>query len=209
MAVGGSRRARRFWVDPRFVIGVGLVVLSVAGVSAVVAAADDGIRVYAARAALSPGDRVAAADLVEHTVRLGEVGGRYLRPRDLLRGEVVVTRAVAAGELVPQSAVGDAAGVRVAAVVLSIDGGLARSVGPSAVVDVWSARATDAEGFGAPSVLVSGATVVRVIKQEGIAAGPGQSVELLVPRLRIARVLEAIADEDAVSLVPAGIPLGG
>ncbi len=209
MAVGGVARARRFWVDPRFVIGVGLVVVSVLGVGAVVTAADDGVRVYAARAALSPGDRVAEADLVERTVRLGEAAGKYLTRRDLPGGGLVVTRAVAAGELVPASAVGDGAGVRLASVVVAMHGQLPRSVGPAAVVDLWSARATDAEDYGPPSVLVSGATVVRVIEQDGIVAGSGESVEVLVPRPRIARVLEAIADEDAISLVPAGIPARG
>jgi hypothetical protein len=57
-------------------------------------------------------------------------------------------------------------------------------------------------------VLASDAVVVRVIDDEGIIAGSdGDSVEVLVPRVRIARLLQAIANGDALAIVPAGIPL--
>jgi hypothetical protein len=57
-------------------------------------------------------------------------------------------------------------------------------------------------------VLVGSATVVRVLKESGIIADHrGGGVELLVPRDRIARVLEATAGGDAISLVPVSIPV--
>jgi hypothetical protein len=59
-------------------------------------------------------------------------------------------------------------------------------------------------------VIVSGATVVRVIESDGlVASDDAASLELLVPRLRIARVLEAVANDDAMSIVPASIPAKG
>jgi hypothetical protein len=75
------------------------------------------------------------------------------------------------------------------------------------VVDVWAAREGDSDTFGPPSVLVPSATVVRVIEADGIIAGAAAvNVELLVPRARTARILEAIANTDALSLVPVSLP---
>ena len=205
----GDRPPRSRWFDPRFAIGIVLVLASVAGVVVVVSAADGGVQVYAARAALSPGDRVHRGDLELKSVRLGAVRDRYLGPADIPAAGVVVTRPVGGGELVPASAVGSTSSLRVASLVITVKGQLSRSVEAGAVVDVWSAAALDGGAFGEPAVLVYSATVVRVIKPEGITATGSESVELLVARSTTARVLAAVADGDALSLVPTALPIGG
>lgn len=205
-----ERAPRTFWFDPRFAIGIALVGLSVAGMFAVLAAEDHSVRIYAARSSLSPGDRVHAGDFDARSVRLGSLDGKYLQDGDIPRDGFVITRAVASGELVPASAVGDVAGAREASIVVGVNGELARSIAEGSVVDLWSARETDNNAFGPPSVLVSSATVVRIIKPDGVIAGrPAQSVEVLVPRSKTAMVLDAIANADALSLVPTSIPARG
>jgi len=208
---GDSGRAPRgFWFDPRFAIGIALVVVSVLGVVAIVSAADSSVLVYTARSSLSPGDRVHASDFDARSVRPGSLGGKYLLDGDIPRAGFVVTRVVSAGELVPASAVGDVAGAVVASIVVSVSGELARSVGDGSIVDLWSAHETEDKVYGPPSVLVAAATVVRVISRDGVIADRShQSVELLVPRTKTAAVLEAIANADAVSLVPSSIPAKG
>lgn len=204
-----ARAPRAFWFDPRFAIGIALVVVSVLGVVAVVSAADSSVMVYAARSSLSPGERVYASDLDGQSVRLGSLGGKYLIDGDIPRAGFVVTRTVSAGELVPASAVGDALGAAMASIVVTVSGELARSVGDGSVVDLWFARETQDNVFGPPSVLVASATVVRVIANDGMIADRSeQSVELLVPRAKTAEVLEAIANADVLSLVPSSIPVG-
>jgi hypothetical protein len=205
-----ERAPRSFWFDPRFAIGIVLVIVSVLGVVAVVTAADSSVLVYAARTALSPGDRVKTSDLDARSVRLGSLGAQYLADGEIPRGGFVVTRPVSAGELVPTSAVGDVAGIAAASIVVSVDGELARSVGEGSVVDLWSAKEAENNVFRPPSVLVGHATVVRLIARDGVIADRSvQSVELLVPRTKIAAVLEAIANTDALSLVPTSIPAKG
>ncbi len=205
-----ERRPRSFWFDPRFGIGIALVALSVIGVVSIVASADSSVQVFAARSALSPGERIVAADLVSKSVRLGDVGASYLTAARLPAGGLVVTRTVSAGELIPASAVGTVAGTRVASVVVTVQGALPRSVVAGAVVELWSAAQTEDRSFGPPTVLASAATVVRVIAPDGIVAGHGGGgVEVLVQRSRLASVLEAIANEDAVSIVPVGQPVIG
>lgn len=60
-----------------------------------------------------------------------------------------------------------------------------------------------------PLVLVADATVVRVVEADGPVGAGAVEVEVLVPRSRIARVLQAIADGSTLALVPAGLPVAG
>jgi hypothetical protein len=198
------RRSRLF--DPRLVLGIALIVGSIVGVVALVSALDRTITVYSAPDTLISGDRVTAGDLVEEKVRLGSLEKHYLLAGEIPAEGLVVTRTVADGELVPASAVGGEASMRSASVVVTIRGQLPRSVGAGTVVDLWAARAGDGGEFGPPSVVADSAVVVRVVEQQGvIAGGDAITVELLVPRERTARILEAKANDDALSLVSAAV----
>lgn len=209
-AVPKERKPRSFWFDPRLAIGFALVVVSVLGVLAIVASADSSVQVFAARSTLVPGDRIDAGDLQAKSVRLGDLDAKYLAAGDIPAEGLVVTRAVSTGELVPVSAVGDRSGLRVASVVVAVQGSLPKSVTAGAVIDVWSASRSDDRSYGPPSILASSATVVRVIAPSGmVSAQSGDSVELLVPRGKVARVLQAIANKDAISLVPENLPAKG
>jgi hypothetical protein len=226
---GTSKRRRAFWFDPRFAIGVMLVVVSVLGVGALVSTANASVDVLAARATLTPGERVHASDLVPTSVRVGHVSTLYLRASDVPSAGVIVTRAVAAGELVPHSAVGSQAGRSLTSVVVSVNSALAASIAPGSRVDLWSSepvdRATMNTGgdgtqgqtaaltggvgaFAAPIVLVSSAIVVRLVDQKNLVASSGASVELLMPKSDTATVLDAIANGAVLSVLPVDLPLG-
>lgn len=201
--------SRRFWFDGRFLVGILLVAASVVAVVGIVTAADRTVEVYAAPAALSPGDRVSIGALESRFVRLDGAESVYLSPATVPSSGLTVVRPITAGELIPLSAVGQSASQRVASVVIPVTTGLPASIGPNAVVDVWGAAEVEHGRFGPPSVLVSSATVVRVLESTGFIAGSSSAgVELLVTRDRLARVLEAVANGSALSLVPVSIPVG-
>lgn len=204
-----ARRVVAALIDPRLAIGVLLVAGSGAGVVAIVSAADDTVDVYLAPAALSPGDRLTADDLVTQGVRVPTASDRYLVPGEIPADGLVVSRPVAEGELVPDSAVGATSSERLAPVVVSVSGALAASIAPGASVDLWAAPEKESGEFGTPVVLVGGATVVRLVSTDSIvAAGDVAAVELLVPKASVARVLEALANRASIALVPTSIPLG-
>jgi len=210
MSTQNPAKRSRFWFDPRFAIGLGLVVASVAGVFAIVTAADTSHVVLAARAPLTTGDVVDADDLVARSVRLDGTLDRYLVASEIPDTGFVITRPVGAGELVPASAVGSVEGLRQTSVVITVNGQLPASVGPGVTVDVWAAKELESGVFGAPTVVVSAATVVRIVESDGLVVDDSSgAVEVLVPRLNLARVLEAIANDDALSLVPTSIPVRG
>jgi hypothetical protein len=204
-----GRSRRRIVLDPRLLLGAALVVASVVGVTALVGAADTRVTVYAAVDPLVPGQRVDADDLAERSVALDGTENLYLTSADLPLEGLVLTRTVAAGELIPRSAAGDAHGVRATAVVIELAAPASSSVTPGSTVDVWSTAARGQDEYAPPTVLAAGATVVRIAEQGGFVAGAGSelTVEVLVPRTRVARLLQAIADDDVLTVVPAGLPL--
>jgi hypothetical protein len=234
-AGNAARRRRAPWFDPRFAIGLILVVVSVLGVVGLVGAANASVDVLAARGPLSPGERVHLSDLVPTSIRVDRTAQLYLRAADIPASGVIMTRPVSAGELVPHSAVGSEAGADLTSIVVSVDSALAASVVPGSRVDLWAAvQASDeaaggasdggsgdaaggesgdsgdggAGAFAPPSVLVSAAIVVRLVDQKDLVASNGSSVELLVPKADVADVLDAIANGAILSVVPVDLPLG-
>jgi hypothetical protein len=202
------RPRRRFAIDPRLIVGVLLVAASVAGVTWIVGAADRTVAVYAAKSALYPGDRIFAGDLAVARVRLGSGQERYLSVAELPEEGAVIGRAVGEGELVPVAALGAAEGASLAAVVVRLSAPLSDAARAGTAVDLWSAERIDSSRFGPPAVLVPGATIVRVVEDDGLVADDGVAIEVLVPRTSVARLLEALSNEDAVAAVPASVPLG-
>ncbi|MEO5919543.1 MAG: hypothetical protein ABIQ01_00225 [Pseudolysinimonas sp.] len=211
-AATASRRRPVF--DARLLIGLALVIGSVAGVVGIVSAGDRRATLYAAASSLSPGDRIDAGDLVLRQVALDGASDLYLTPGDVPGEGLIVGAGVRGGELVPRSAVGSIQGERSTSLVLQLSGRVSAAVVPGAIVDVWSAPAAARDvavsgDFGPPIVLTADAVVVRLVEDDGIvASSDGDTVEILVPRVRIARLLQAIANGDALAVVPAGIPLG-
>lgn len=193
----------RIRIDPRFVVGVVLILVSIVGVWLVVSSADRSTPVYLARSTLSVGDVVRSGDLTLAQVRLGEADSRYVTGGAIPDDGFVVTRTVLKGELVPQSAVATDATVGVSAIVVASTSTLPESVEAGSLIDVWSAQVQEDGTFAPPVVLVPGAAVVRVVEQQGLVSAGGQDVEVLVPKGKVAAVLAALASGDAISVVPA------
>jgi len=203
-------RARAFALDPRLAVGIILVVASVVGVVSIVAASDESTEVYAAATTLTPGDRVTGSELVIRRVNLSDVGQHYIAPGELPQQGFVATRPIDAGELIPVSSLGSYDSLSLTAIVVSIQGGLPAAVATGASVDVWASAQAEGGRYAAPGVIVSGAVVVRIVDDESlVSSARGSTIELLVPRSRVARLLEAMANADVLSVIPDNLPAGG
>lgn len=203
-----GRRPRRLWFDPRFAIGLVLVAASVAGSVALVAVNDSSIRVFAVQETATPGQVLGPTDLVAVNVRMTGAESLYLTPAVLPEEGVMVTRTIAAGELVPRAAVGRSTSLDTTSVVLQLTSALPQSVEAGAVLDVWSARRVGSGEFEPPAVIVPAATVVRIVADDQLlSSDSGTSVEVLVPRAAVASVLESVANGAALSAVPVDVPL--
>lgn len=195
-------------IDPRLAIGGLLVVGSIAGVVGLVAASDSTIDVYVTPDAVVPGDRITASDLEIHSASIGILANRYVRPGEIPADGLIATRPIAAGELIPESAVGSTDSARLAPVVISSSGALPAALEPGVAVDLWAAREDEKTGdYATPTVLVPAAVVVRLVSADTIVAGADvTAIELLVPKADVARVLEALANEAVLSVVPTSLP---
>lgn len=203
-----SARVRRLLIDPRLLLGLVLVVSSVAGVVALVSAVDDTAAVYLAPGPLAPGQHVAADDLRVEQAAVPTSGAQYLRPGDVPSAGFVVLRPVGEGEMIPRAVAGSASGIRLSAVVVETGGAVPDAVQAGATVDLWASRLKEGGVVDAPGVIAAGAIVARLIESDSIMGGAGGvGVELLVEKNRVARVIEALARGDVLTVIPAGTPL--
>jgi hypothetical protein len=195
-------RSRAFWGDVRFFLGILLVVASVAGVWFVVAASRQTVPAFAASRTIVPGEAITSDDVLLVDVSLGQLGDAYLDP-DALEGGLVATRTIESGELVPHSAVGDISAVRTTSVVLRSAVDVPGSVGAGSTVEVWAAPLVERGSYDVPRILVADATVVAVTRDDSMIGGGSASLEVVIPRADVAATLAAMADESALSIVPA------
>jgi hypothetical protein len=196
-------RRRPFWADARFLLGIVLIVASVAGVWAVVALSRQTSPVYAAAHTIVPGQPVTAGDLTVMDVALGAAADAYLAPGDAPAG-AVAARTVAAGELVPASAVISAAQSDVTTVVVHTSADVPSAVHAGAAVELWAAAQRERGVYDTPRVLIPRATVVSVTVDDSMIGGGQAALELVIPRVDVADTLAAISAASALSVVPSG-----
>jgi Flp pilus assembly protein CpaB len=98
------------WRDPRLWVGIVLVAGSVVAGARILASADDMTAVWSASSDLVVGQTLTADDLRATKVRFGDSADhdRYLAVDAELPAALTLTRPLAAGELVPASALGEA-----------------------------------------------------------------------------------------------------
>jgi SAF domain len=195
-------RSRAFWGDARFFLGILLVVASVAGVWFVVSASRQTAPAFAATRTIVPGEAISADDLRVVEVSLGQVGDAYLEV-DALADGLVAVRTIESGELVPSRSVGDATTMSTTSVVLRSAVDVPGSVRTGSVVEVWAAPLIERGSYDAPRILVPDATVVSVTRDDSMIGGGSAALEIVIPRADVAETLAAIADESALSVIPA------
>ena len=203
-----SPRATRLptpsWLDVRLVLGVVLVLLAVVAGARIFAAAGHYTDVYVARHPLVPGEHLAPDDLAVGQVRFRGEGQGYVAAGNEPVG-YVVTRYVAAGELVPVTALSGrpeaAAASRLVAVPVE-PGHLPSDLGHGDLVDLY---VTPKSGSGAklpiPIAVVSSVPVDSYDDgSRSLSGAATASVVLAVPRDQVVDVVRAI-ESGTVDLV--------
>lgn len=176
-----TRLRRPRWSDPRLLVGLALVAIATVAGARLVAGADDTTPVWATTADVRAGDPVQAAELVVSRVRIGDGGAEeaYLPVADAPPGGVF-TRDLAAGELVPVSALGVAPGTEGAELSLSVAlGDAPADLASGDLVDVWAVPAETAPGRGADAERVLQARPVLTVADPSAALGGTERQVLL------------------------------
>ena len=145
---------------------------------------------------------VTATDVRVVEVALGTLDEAYLSPEELELG-AVTTRTVAAGELVPHDAVGADEDAASTTIVLHTATDVPASVSAGSVVEVWAAPLAEDGGYETPRILVPDATVVSVARDDAVVGTADVALEVVIPRADVSVALAAMADQSALSVVPA------
>ena len=202
-----ARRLRRpAWFDPRMIIGVGLILVSVAGVIFLLNAQNRTLPVYAADRELSTGTQLSAEDLHTVHVQLDAAAEHYLSAEAELPPDVELLRPLSEGELVPAAALGAVDQQRRQAVTVDVQHALARSVQPGRSVDVWAASGFSAlEQSGEVTMLATAAEVTDIRESDAtFEPGAAVTVELLVDPAEVPDLLAALGAGDELTVLPAG-----
>ncbi len=185
-----QRHARRRWRDPRLVVGIALVALSVVAGARLLAGADDTVPVWSARTSLAAGHRLAPGDLVRRQVRFGAQADadRYLSAAAPVPAGAVLRREVGSGELLPRAAVTGRVAHPATEVPLAVDSeAVPATVRVGSVVDVWVAPDPGAAGAraGGPATndratLVFHDVTVVAVPRSSTALGPSATRQVIV-----------------------------
>lgn len=207
-----GRLQRPSWRDARLVSGLVMVLLAMLGGAAALAHFDSTVEMLQATRTLVPGEQLSSGDVKAVKVRMEGRHAGYLKADGLPKGQLV--RAVQAGELVPTTAVGDAATLRQKTIALPASTGQSAILLAGSVVDLYvSAKQTSTTGatdFQDPKLLISKVFVARISQAaSGLGAGNSDnSIQVQIPESQVPAVLAAINKGAKIDLVPsAGSPV--
>ena len=198
-----ARFRRPSWRDPRLLVGLLLVLLSVVGVILLVATANRSAPYYVAAGDLAVGQRLTAEDLTTVDAHLQDASAQYLPAGDPLRENAVMTQRVTRGQLVPASAVGTADALDRTPVGIALDTPLPAQAGPGAHVDVWvAAPKPTGRGYQEPRKLVTGAEIAAVeSKDTALGGSGGVTVHVLIRQAQVGPLVDALGNGAKVTLV--------
>jgi len=197
-----GRLRRPGWRDPRLLLGLLLIAVSVTAVTATVRAADETTPYYAARSTLTPGAIVTRDDVKVVRVRLE--GGTYVAPGDEPWGKVVA-RVIGRDELLPAGALTapDNFAARTIAVRTTLP--LADGIDAGSVVDIYLTTDDDSPST---TVVARGLTVESVEHDDGsFSASTVETVYVVAARDEVEGLLDALASRGDISVV--GLAGGG
>lgn len=205
-APSAARLARPRWLDVRLLTGVLLVLGSVVLGAKVIASADDTYPVWAVTSDLGALTTLSADDLQPVDVRLGDGADRYLGTGSSPEGRVL-SRPLGAGELLPRSALVDAASAGLRRVVLEVDRVSTAGLERGRVVDVYAVpAAAPGEDAPPPSLVLETVTVDAVARDGGTGLTSGGATVGVTLLVDAEQVPELLAAEEGGRVVLVQVP---
>lgn len=190
------------WKDPRLLVGMLLVCVSIVGVIALMASVDKTVGVYAAKEDLPVGADLSEDDFRIVPVQLGEIEGSYQLASEGLGDDLVARRLIPAGELLPSSSIGPADALDRKPVGLTIEDPLPAGTARGDRVDVWVSPRGEANAFGAPELLLEGAEIYDYTEEDSALGGTRSArIFILVGDDALPALLEALSNEARIAVV--------
>ena len=177
------RAASASWRDPRLVVGVVIVALSVLVGVKLFSGADDTVSVWAVTTDLRSGTTVEEDDLQRRDVRFSDAADadRYVSAQSGLPADTTLVRDVGVGELLPRAALGSADDRSLVEVPVAVAAeALPSTVRAGSVVDVWVTPEATSGSAAADSLLVFDDVLVIAVPGSGSALGSSATRQIVV-----------------------------
>jgi hypothetical protein len=202
-----ARLRRPSWRDARLLLGLLLVLTSVAVGARMMAAADQTTPVFAARRTLPPGTPLTSDAVSVARIRLTGTEAAYLDARQPLPAGRVLLRVIGPGEILPVSAVGSAGELTRRPVTVPLESAPPSGLVTGSLADVWaSPRRRDAgssAGFASPRRIATSVEVFHVARAGStLSAARSASVQVLLDESELPLLLDALANGARTAVVP-------
>ena len=204
-SVRASARLRRpSWKDPKLLVGITLILLSVIAVVGIVRLNDHTEPFYTAKRDIAVGEELSEEDFQVTRMQLGEAGGKYWSPSQELADSAVATAPIAAGELVARTAVGQTDQLNRKPVTVSVPAETAVGLQNGRPVDLWvAAKSPQGTGYEDPQLKVSAAEVSRITReQNALGAADEAAVQLLVLEEELPELIKAVSSDARITVIP-------
>lgn len=207
-SAGSARIKAPSWKDPRLLIGVLLVLASVAGVVAVVSYSSRTTQVWAASRDIGTGEVLTADAMHKVEVALNDVNARYLPGSVDLRDRIALS-AVRKDELIPAGSIGSGDQLSKRRIAIKLDTPLPAGARKGDAVDVWVAEAATVIGAETKAgsnraiKVASGAELADLSQQggAGIGFGAGATIFVLVSESEVSQIVNAQAAKSTISVI--------
>lgn len=191
------------WRDPRLLLGLLLVLGSVAGITALMASQDQTTEVLAAGRDLPVGTPLQAADFDVVSVRLGSVAGAYLAADEPLPDNTVAGGLIRKGELIARGDLSTADRLDRKPLGLDVETPLPAGIKPGNRIDVWASLPDGRNGFSEPRRLLEAAEISELSVSESVIAGADSTrLLVLVEDADLPGLLGALSNQAKIAVVP-------
>lgn len=191
------------WKDPKLLIGVLLVLLSVVGVVFLVNAAKNTSSYYALKTDLAAGSPLSAENLTVVEANLGTQAENYLPATQDIPSNSVLQRFVKAGDLLAKDVMTSGEEMDRKPFGLIVEDPLASTVTSGDTVDVWVSLPGEDRQFQDPVRLIERAEIAEINRGDtGFSSTTKTTVQLLLPDNQLPAIIKAVNSQARISLVP-------
>ncbi|MFW0179072.1 SAF domain-containing protein [Rothia sp. P7208] len=198
-----SRLQKPGFKDPKLLIGLFLILLSLTGVIAVVNISNQTKPYWVTTREIYVGEEITEKDLKKVDVRLSEASSQYLST-DENGSAHIATQFIGAHQLVPKNSLGEAEQNDRKKTAIVLDATVASGYKAGDLVDVWvSSKNENGNGYATPVRLMEQAEIARINSEDSVLGSTGKTaLQLLVSEDVLSSILHATSNDSKISLVP-------